>query len=300
MSRTTRFHPPILLLLVLLVLATLFSQVACSPSQRSAAVNAAAAISNEVDATLEEPSELVFAGQIESAEGDWQNDYVVVLFKNGEEVVRTTSRLLDAPLSGSGPMDGVFELRVSNDYKLALTHEFYDSSRNLISMQTVAGMVGTRYIGIWFGDLNPMDMQVIAVPEKQLEFAVVVLEYTQDNLPESHLRGKLSLDGGILVIHPDVEDEDGTMTAEITAVPTPQSNVQFTILPNSNGNLAWNLQMTGFHGTRWEVWEYFLDGRVPGVNWETFKESVLFHNPHLETDSYLFYSDKTYRLPLNQ
>ncbi|MCP4419420.1 MAG: hypothetical protein GY805_22630, partial [Chloroflexi bacterium] len=159
MSRTTKFHATSLFILILLVFTTLFSQVACSSSQRIAAVNAAAAISNEVDAKLEEPSELVFAGQIETEDGRWQNNFVVVLFQNGEEKARTTSSLLDAPLSERGPMDGVFELRIRNEYKLSDTHIFYDQDSNETAMRPVSGMVGTQYIGIWYDDLNPMGMR---------------------------------------------------------------------------------------------------------------------------------------------
>jgi hypothetical protein len=301
MSRSTNFHPPSLFVLVLLVLAALFSQVACSANQRTAAVNAAAAISNGVDSSLEEPDELVFAGQIEMEDGHWKNNYVAVLFQNGEEVARTTSRLLDAPLSEEGPMDGVFELRVKNEYKLTLNHGFYYyPDQAVVPMKPVSGLVGTRYIGTWFGNVSPDSMRIISVPEKQLKYAIVVLAMPQNELPANYRRGNLSLDDDVLVIGSDVEAEDETMTAEITAVSTPQSNVQFTVLPNNNGGLAWNMQMRGYYGTRWEVWEYFINGRVPGINWETFKESVLVHNPQLEADGFVFYPDKTYLLPLNQ
>lgn len=288
----------------LLASALLFSQLACSTTQREEVLHLGQSFSAEVDRALEEPTELVFAGQIEDANGRWLNDCVVVLFKNGEEVTRTTSRLMDSPFSNNGPMDGVFELRIPNIYKLSLVHEFYHADRTPILMRTASGMVGTRYLGTWFDDLNPKDMQVLHVPDKQLEYALVVLSMRQDELPESHQRGNLRLNGGILVTNlTGTMPPDGTAmqaTAVPNPTPVPQANIQFTVLPSENGGLAWNLQMTGYYGNRWDVWEQYLSGRVPGMSWEAFKEAVLVYNPHLETDSFVFYPEKVYLLPFSQ
>ncbi len=304
MSRSTNFHPTALFILVLLVFSALFSQVACSPSQRTAAVNAAAAISNEVDNSIENASEVVFTGQVEDENGRWLNGYVVVLFQDDVEVARSVTRLLDAPLSGKGPMDGVFELRVRNDYKLVGTHQFYDYDNNIIPMETMPGMLGNKYIGTWFSDLNPSDMRLVGIQDKQLEYIIVVLNYTQETLPENYKNGRLLLNNGVLTAtvtdEVTVENSVGQIAAVSQPPPTPPSNVQFTILPKSNGDLEWNLRMTGFFGNRWDVWENYIEGRAVGITWETFKESVLVHNPQLEADGFVFYPEKSYLLPLNQ
>jgi len=300
MSQVKKSHPTYLFVLVFGLLV-LLCQAACSPDQRTAVVQAAEVLSNEVDSTLAEPSEVVFAGQVEDENGRWLNDRVVVLFRNGEEVARTTSRLMDSPFSDNGPMDGVFELRVPNEYKLTLAHEFYHPNRALIAMSTVPGVVGTRYLGTWFNDLNPNDLRVINVPNKQLEYALVVLSMPQDELPDSHAKGNLTFQNGMLIIKPE-EDEPETEPA--TAVPVarsiPESNIQFTVLPSRNDGQDWHLQMTGYYGTRWDVWERFIAGRVPGMDWETFKNAILVYNPQLEEDSFVFYPDKSYLLPFNQ
>lgn len=304
MSRPSKFYAKFFFTLLLLPILILLSQAACTGPQLNAAGNALAVVNNEIDASLENASELVISGQVETEDGRWQNDYVVLLFQNGEEVARTTTRLLDTPLSGKGPMDGVFELRVPNNYKLTEAHDFYDQDGNLITMHPVLGMVGKQYIGIWYEDLNPKDMRTIAIPEKQLEFVLVVLQYTNDNLPDSHLQGNVRLEGNVLITSLNEAVSDGTIAVQATAVPnpqpTPQSNIQFIVLPSSSDGLAWNLQMSGFYGNRWEVWERFIAGRVPGVTWESFKESVLVHNPQLEMDGFVFLPDKSYLLPLNQ
>ena len=302
MSRSSSILSPTVLRIFLLSLALFAGLSACTTPQKEAAESLIGAVNSSVDQALEEPSELVFAGQIESVDDEWQNGYVVVLFEDGEEVKRTTSRLLDSSFSGDGPMDGVFELRIPNKYALNLAHEFYHPNRTPVSMQLIPGLVGTRSIGTWFDNLHPGDLTVVSIPEKQVDYALVVLKYTEASLPESHQTGRLSLDGGILVTNKEDAVGDESIAWQATAVPnptpTPQVNIQFTVLPDSNGGLAWNLQMTGYHGTRWEVWQRFLAGRVTGIDWETFKMSVLVHNPQLEGDGYVFYPEKSYRLPL--
>jgi hypothetical protein len=299
---------PIYLFVFLPGLLLLFSQLACSPEQRTAMAQAADAISDEVDATLAEPTEVVFAGQVEAENGRWLNDWVVVLFKNGEEVTRTTSRLMESAFSAEGPMDGVFELHIPNAYKLTLAHEVYHPNRALVPMSTVPGMVGTRYLGTWFDGLNPNDMRVLDVPDKQLEYALVVLPMPQEELPDSYTKGNLTFQNGMLVIAPEqaggigggeaVGVEVGTAVAQPISVP--QSNVQFTVLPSRNNGQDWHLQMTGYYGSRWDIWEKYVAGRIPGMDWKTFKDAVLAHNPHLETDGFVFCPEKSYLLPFNQ
>mgnify|MGYP007059381648 CR=1 FL=1 len=296
--------PSFYLLLMLLSLIVLFSQVACSPTQRDGFIQAGQVFTEEVDKALVEPEELVFAGQVEDENGRWLNNCVVVLFKNGEEVARTTSGLMDSSFSDNGPMDGVFELRVANVYKLSLAHEIYHPNRVPVSMSTVPGVVGTRYLGTWFENLNPTDMRVLNVPDKQLEYALVVLPMPQDELPDGYSPGKLSFKNGTLITNQADEEGNENLAAQATAVPNPtpapESNIQFVVLPAESSGQAWNLKMTGYYGNRWDVWERFIAGRIPGMNWETFKYSVLVHNPHLETDGFVFYPEKSYLLPFNQ
>lgn len=304
MSQAKKSNTPTFFLVILLLTLVFFLGLsACSPTQRDGFIQLSQTISNEVDQSLEEPNELVFAGQVEDENGRWLNDCVVVLFKNGEEVARTTTRLMESSFSDEGPMDGVFELRIPNAYKLSLAHEVFYQNRALVPMSTVHGVVGTRYLGTWLDNLNPTDVRVMNVPNKQLEYVLVVLSMPQNELPDSHLPGKLSFKNGILVTNQADAVGSQQVAVQATAVPTivpvPQNNTQLIVLPNETSGLAWNLKMTGFYGTRWEVWERFLAGRVP-MTWETFKEAVLVYNPQLETDGFVFYPEKSYLLPFNQ
>lgn len=307
MSFKNRYPSPLVLLF--LVLTLLITQIACSDYQRTAVTSLGAAISAEVDESLQTPDDLVFAGQISDASGLWQNDFVVVLFKNGEEVARTYSRLLDSPLSGLGPMDGVFELRFKNEYKLTTDHEFLQGAAPL-SMRPVNGMVGQAYIGSWF-HLTPNSFLVIDVPDKQLKYTLVVLAMSLNEVPPSHQRGNLAFDNGRLLINQQqnqqnlvVENVAEMTTAVQTIIPTPTpippANIQLNLLPSRNNGQDWHLQLTGYYGNRWDVWEKYVAGRGVGMSWDTFKEVVLVYNPHLETDGFVFYPNKAYLLPTTQ
>ncbi len=292
------------LFVLLLGLLLLLGQAACSPGQRTAVAQAAQVLSDEVDETLQKPSELVFAGQIANDAGNWQNEYVVVLFKNGEEQTRTTSRLLNSPLSGKGPMDGVFELRISNVYELTVNHKFYDDANNQLQISSVPGLVGAGYIGRWLGELNPNDIQVFHVGEKQLTYSVVVLPVPLTELPDAYQPGRLRLNDKTLLTDQTNEAANGEVVFMATAVPqatpVPQSNVQLILLPSYNNGQDWHLQLTGYYGNRWDVWEHYVAGYGHSMSWEYFKEAVLSHNPQLESDGFVFYPDKVYFLPATQ
>ena len=292
------------LIVLLLGLLLLASQVACSPAQRDGALRFGEAFSQEIDKSLEEPSDLVLAGQVADENGRWLNDCVVVLFQNEEEVARTTSHMMNSAYSNQGPMDGVFELRIPNSYELTLAHEFYYSNDQLIqTMTTTPGFVGTRDIGQWFENLNMEDLRVIQIPDKQLEYTLVVLPYAYDDLPENFAKGNLSLDGKRLIVAPEIH-EDENPPAQETAVPNnadvlATANLQIRILPGFTEGLAWNKEIKGLTGSRQDVWHQFVIDQGVAMSLEAFEYSVVVHNPHLEANGFLFYPDQTYVLPMN-
>ena len=287
--------------LCILWLWLLFSQFACSPNQSNNGLQ----LGPTPTTAPKHPVELVFAGQVADENGRWLNDCVVVLFKNGEEVARTTSRLMESAFSRQGPMDGVFELRIPNVYKLSVAHEVYEQANGRILLNLLPGATDKRYLGTWFDDLEPTATRVLTLPDKQLEYALAVLPMPQATLPEHYAPGQLTFEGGFLVItEEDTAKVEGETVVQVTAVPTANPslaiNVQFKLLPSRNAGQDWHLQMSGYYGTRWEVWEKYVAGRGSSLSWETFKYAVLVHNPHLEADNFVFYPDKTYLLPFDQ
>lgn len=302
MSRSTNLRFSLPLVMFFLVIFTL-SQIACSDAQQSAAEKLLGGVSNRIDAVLEEPAELVFAGQIVNGENNWQNGYVVVLFKGEEEIARSVSGLRENPLVAKGPMDGVFELRVANDYKLTPSHVFTYTNNMKLEMETVSGLVGTQYVGGWLQELQPGAVQIIQVAEKQLRFTVVVLDMLQSDLPESHGPGRLAFNvkDNLLVTNvktaEELAAEAETAVANITV--TNQTNVQFSLTTDHSTTSVWNTRMIGYSGSLWDVWQNLVAGRNPNMSWETFRNAVSVYNPQLETDGYVFHAEKSYWLPLN-
>ena len=315
MSCLNRLNSPIpFILLILLILVT---QMACSGNSQESVLDTTDTFF-QVDQSLEVPNDLVFAGQVSDNDGNWMNNYVIVLFKNGVEIARTHTKLYDAQLSGQGPMDGVFELRISNEYKLTTAHDFLLNGRTL-TMRPINTVKGQAYIGTWF-NIVPESYQVIDVPAKQLTYELVVLEMPLDELPVDYQPGNLSfdeIDVKLVVNQQEIQQELVIEHVEEMETPVPvptaeiivqtvssngnetavQSSAQLTTVSSQSNGQGWHMQLTGFYGTRWEVWETYVAGRGSHMSWETFKEAVLAHNPQLEADGYVFYPDQAYLLP---
>jgi hypothetical protein len=95
------------------------------------------------------------------------------------------------------------------------------------------------------------------------------------------------LDKGVLIID-RIDGETVEIQPIYTPQPTPQANIQLTIIPSDASGVIWNMQMTDFLGTRWDVWNRFVDRRVPDLTWEAFSELVILYNPQLEEDNLHF------------
>ncbi|MCL4297979.1 MAG: peptidoglycan DD-metalloendopeptidase family protein [Anaerolineae bacterium] len=78
---------------------------------------------------------------------------------------------------------------------------------------------------------------------------------------------------------------------QATAVPLP--------LPRSPEapQLVWTQEVTALQGNRWNYWEQYLQGKIPGLTWQVFMEECAINNPHLADDGYIFCPDKVYKMP---
>ncbi|MBX3013061.1 MAG: hypothetical protein KF832_16205 [Caldilineaceae bacterium] len=77
---------------------------------------------------------------------------------------------------------------------------------------------------------------------------------------------------------------------------------QYYYLPANLDNgvaVAWSRPLRGFVGTLWQCWQRYVAGKVIGVTWQTFQQTVGDHNPELVADDYRFQAQKSYWLPLN-
>ena len=61
--------------------------------------------------------------------------------------------------------------------------------------------------------------------------------------------------------------------------------------------VAWERNLTGFDGSRWDGWRRFVQGKVSGLTWAQFREEVMAHNPPLAAEGGRFRGDAAYLLP---
>jgi len=63
--------------------------------------------------------------------------------------------------------------------------------------------------------------------------------------------------------------------------------------------VVWDRQVTGFAGDRWTCWRRYVQTKVAGLTWQSFRTGVVAHNPHLAGDGNRFVARKSYLLPRN-
>jgi hypothetical protein len=67
---------------------------------------------------------------------------------------------------------------------------------------------------------------------------------------------------------------------------------------NQLGGLCWTYELKNFDGNRSQVWENVLDDKTKKqLKYKQFIDDVVLQNPQLIDDGYVFYSQKTYKLP---
>jgi hypothetical protein len=64
----------------------------------------------------------------------------------------------------------------------------------------------------------------------------------------------------------------------------------------SQQSWGWSRAITGFSGTRWQLWERFLQNRIGGLQWGEFCDTVLAINPALHA-THIFDSTTSYLIP---
>jgi hypothetical protein len=278
----------ILMMLVILLGCPLAA--ACTPTQEEAIIDAATKVSIEIDEALVEAPRLAFAGKVTSLDGSrWLNDYVAIVYKDGEEVGRDISQLDEFLESGEGKNDGVFFVEIQNAYDLTAV-DLIPSTPEL-AFQDALGVVGVKYIYTWLGEVPPGHRFNVAVPSKRIGYSLIVVPTPVNELPPEFLNGPTTLtaDNAILA-------ENGTVLP-LTAAAPPSPTLESP--PVTVNGISWSRTLTGFSGNRWQAWQQHVEGQVSGITWEEFKDEVLIYNPDLEADSYIFLADKQYLLPQN-
>ena len=278
----------------LIILAT-FILSACAGGEVKAAIGPAGLSLS--------PSAIVFVGKVTDPNtGTWLNDYTVIVYLNGEEIGRTVSKRDEYVHTGQGVFDGMFVVYVENHYKLTVEDEFVDlDTRQSLEMSSPDNNSSSRYIYRWFGEKKPDELIRIGVPAKQIEYDIVVMPVSNAELPEAFLNGPTTIDGNGGVRVP--LDTDG----QVIVVGANGSNAGkgggFQKLEGQKseknvGSVIWERQLTHFYGNRWQAWQLYVAGQVPGMTWEQFKDGVVQHNQHLMQTGYVFQYDQVYLLPV--
>ncbi|MCP4425448.1 MAG: hypothetical protein GY803_13225 [Chloroflexi bacterium] len=277
----------ILLILALLGLAAL---IACTETQEDALIDTATRVSVELDEVLVEAPKLAFAGKITSRDGSrWLNDYVAIVYKNNEEIGRDVSKLEEFPESGEGKHDGLFFIKIQNEYSLTAVDLIPLHSN--ITFQDGSGVVGVRYIYTWTGEVQPGHRISVSVPSKRIEYTLVVIPMPLSELPAEFQAGPTELaDNKIIAYAADGSPLELALDTPPTAVNPPSPGT---------GSVSWTRTVTGFHGSRWDAWLLYVSGQVAGITWEEFKDESLRYNPDLTTDGYVFQPGKEYLFPEN-
>jgi hypothetical protein len=110
----------------------------------------------------------------------------------------------------------------------------------------------------------------------------------------AYLSGKLSgitweqFRDGALLHNPDLEPEHLFKADRSYLLPEAVEAPGYT----------WTRQLSGFAGSRWDCWSSHVQGQVPGITWEQFRDGALAYNPQLNQDGRVFQTDKCYLIPL--
>ncbi len=292
-----QFKPITWFLISLILIAPLFF-VACSPTQLSAFNAGVENLNQEIDQTLQTADGFIFAGKVtDTTSRKWLNDYLVIVFLNGEEIGRHVSTLDKFANSGEGKHDGLFKVAFPNTYELTSETFFLRSDGEFMEVSTAYGPLGTaQYLYTWFGEIAPGRLIRIQVPDKQIEYAIKIMETPATNLPEGLLafgQAQLTATGQVVTTYVNKETDLGTGSIARTATTIPNTMIE----TDNIQEVRWTRTLSGYYGNRYDVWERFIQPTVPNLSWNEFKEQVLIYNPQLVTDGNIFYADKLYIIP---
>lgn len=260
----------------------------------------------QVGVEVQYDNPLVLAGLVENPDqSQWLNGYVVILFKDDQELRRVETQLNEFKPSGVGSQDGFFKFELPNEYDLSPNHTLFKNGIELNLDTTAAEGQAIGLVYHWYGALRPGDMIRLEVPQKRISYTLKVMPMPAAELPaDLQAAGSAQLHGSNVVAK-------AAQTGQATAVPptsaTNATNGQGGGAPPTSAGagtaaagttaVSWNRTLTNFEGNRWEVWETFVLPHNPGLTWNQFEQDVLLHNPQLVQDQYVFRAHKTYLIP---
>jgi hypothetical protein len=290
-------------LIIVFITSTIFL-VACSAEPIEQFDRMISGVNQTASLNTQSTDSIILAGKVtDPATNKWLNDYLVIVFLNGEEVGRFISSLDKFENSGEGKHDGLFKVAFPNTYELTPETFFLRSDGDFMAVSTTP-----RYLYSWLGEMAPGSLIHIQVPDKQIEYAIKIMEAPVTELSEDYLaRGQAQLTSTDQIVAPAIPEisevgyggaENGAQVESNSTV-EPNSTVELDSTTESimSQEVRWTRTLSGYYGNRYEVWERFVQPTIPGLSWNEFKEQVLIYNPQLVTDGNIFHTDKLYIIP---
>ena len=241
---------------------------------------------------------IVFAGKITNpVNGQWENDYTVIPYLNNKEISnpqnRAISRIGKYHGSGEGVHDGLFVVYIPNIYELTAEHDFINADGELVEMHYAhnGGFSTNGDLYVWLREMNPGDVLQLRVPEKQIEYAIAIMSENNADLSEEIHQNETMLQGEQVVAVSGKNSENETVTqpniGKGGGAPPPDTQMV--------GN--WTREYTAPADTIvWDTWTLYVENQVPGMDWDTYYEEVMIHNPDLAQTRY-FVKGQIYYLP---
>lgn len=176
------------------ILLLVAAAASCTSTQENILQGALESANRRIDEAYITASHIVFTGKVIDANGMWLDNYLVILYLNGEEISRDVSRLQKFPESEIGVHNGLFKIEVSNVYELSAEDQFVLPDGPTMTMSNSEGFVGnTATVYKWFGDLQPGQLMRIQVPKKQIEYALYISPTAIGSLDAEIQYGKTQL-----------------------------------------------------------------------------------------------------------
>lgn len=129
-------------------------------------------------------TDLTIAGKlVNSKTGEWPNDHLVLFFLKGKEIGRSITALGEFPKSQQGKHDGLFEIRVKNDYDLNLDLLNPDGGDSNSNKKKDWDIGDRNDYYRWVDQLEEGQTVQIPIPSKNITYVVKSITGDVSSLP---------------------------------------------------------------------------------------------------------------------
>ncbi len=140
---------------------------------------------------------IMFVGKVVNpSTGDWNNNRLIIVFKNNKEVARTTSAQGEFSGNRQGIIDGLFVVKVPNEYRLTLKELPNFSMRRASEEFWNPGMT----IYSWVPEVQEGNNVTVYIEPKNITYIIQILDGDISTLPSEIVNGVTELRGSQIVV----------------------------------------------------------------------------------------------------